>query len=94
MPFLKTLVGQAVRRVAQDPRVREKAKDIIEKEIKPRAKNAWEHAQPEIEAAWEKAKPEVQAAKKRAAKGAANLAKRVKQEIKESRAAPKGDSEA
>ena len=94
MPFLKSLVGQAVRRVAQDPRVREKAKDIIEKEIKPRAKQAWDHAQPEIEAAWEKAKPEVQAAKKRAAKGAADLANRVKREIKESRASSKGDSEA
>ncbi|MCY4593551.1 MAG: hypothetical protein OXC19_01975 [Bryobacterales bacterium] len=94
MPFLKSLVGQAVRRVAQDPRVREKARDIIEKEIKPRAKNAWEQAQPEIEAAWEKAKPEVEAAKKRAAKGAANIAQRVKREIKESRAAPKTDSEA
>ena len=94
MPFLKSLVGQAVRRVAQDPRVREKAKDIIEKEIKPRAKHAWEQAQPEIEAAWEKAKPEVQAAKKRAAKGAADLANRVKREIKESRAGSKGDSQA
>ena len=94
MPFFRSLVSQAVRRVAQDPRVREKAKEIINNEIKPRAKNAWEQAKPEVEAAWEKAKPEVEAAKKRAVKGAASLANRVKREIKESRPGSKEDPKA
>ena len=86
MPFLKSLVRQVVQRAAQDPRVREAAKNVFEQEIKPRAKTAWEKAKPEVEAAWEKAKPEVEAAKKKAVKGAVNLADRVKSEIRNSRA--------
>jgi hypothetical protein len=95
MLFLKRLVREVARRAAQDPRVRDTAKNIFENEIKPRAKTAWEKAKPEVEAAWEKAKPEVEAAKRRALAKAADLADRVKRGIDESGStkpgAPKAD---
>jgi uncharacterized membrane protein (UPF0182 family) len=108
MLFLKRLVREVARRAAQDPRVRDTAKNIFENEIKPRAKTAWEKAKPEVEAAWEKAKPEVEAAwekakpeveaaKRRALAKAADLADRVKRGIDESGStkpgAPKADRE-
>lgn len=86
MPFLKSLVRQVVQRAAQDPRVRETAKNVFEQEIKPRAKTAWDKAKPEVEAAWERAKPEVEAAKKKAVAKAADLTDRVKREIRDAKA--------
>lgn len=86
MPFLKGLVRQVVQRAAQDPRVREAAKNVFEQEIKPRAKTAWDKAKPEVEAAWERAKPEVEAAKKRAVAKASDLTDRVKREIRDAKA--------
>ena len=91
MPFLKSLVREAVRKAAQDPRIRETASKVFENEIKPRAKTAWEKTKPEVEAAWKKAKPEVEAAKERALSRAADLADRVKRGIEES-AKPKPDA--
>ncbi len=85
MPFLKTLIQQAVQKAAQDPRVRDTAQRVFENEIKPRAKTAWDKAKPEVEAAWEKAKPQVAAAKAKAAQRAAELTQRVKQEVRERR---------
>jgi hypothetical protein len=41
----------AARRLASDPRVREKAAEVYEKEVKPRAANAWRQARPKLEAA-------------------------------------------
>ena len=38
MPFLRSLIGQAVRKVASDPRVREAAKQLFEDDVKPLAK--------------------------------------------------------
>ena len=97
MPFLKNLVREAVRKAAQDPRVRETASRVFENEIKPRAKTAWDKAKPEVEKAWNKAKPEVEAAKQRALSKAADLADRVKRGIEESAAAkpdaPEADKE-
>ncbi|MDE0125444.1 MAG: hypothetical protein OXN97_12800 [Bryobacterales bacterium] len=84
MPFFKSLIREAVRKAAQDPRVRDTAKRVFDDEIKPRAKDAWEKAKPEVEAAWERAKPEVQAAKDKAMKKAASLADRVNRGIQES----------
>lgn len=86
MPFLKSLLREAVRKASQDPRVRETAKRVFDDEIKPRAKDAWEKARPEVEAAWERAKPEVQAAKEKAMRKAADLADRVNRGIQDSAA--------
>ena len=83
MPFLKSLVTQIARKAAQDPRVREKAKQVFEEEIKPRAESAWQRAKPEVEAAWEKAKPEVEEAKQKALEKAGDLAGRVKRGIEQ-----------
>lgn len=73
MPFLKSLVREAVRRAAQNPRVQETAKQVYADEIKPRAKEAWDRA-----------KPEVEAAKAKALQGAAKLARRVQEELEKS----------
>lgn len=70
MPFLRTLIGQALRRVAENPQVREKAKQVFEDDVKPMAKDAWK-----------KAGPEVAVAKDKALKGAARFATRVKKEF-------------
>lgn len=78
------------RRAAQDPRVRETAKNVFENEIKPRAKTAWDKARPEVEAAWEKAKPELEAAKRKAIDTAADFRERVSRGVDESNA-PKPD---
>ena len=93
MPFFKSLVREAVRKAAQDPRVRDTAKRVFDDEIKPRAKDAWEKAKPEVEAAWERAKPEVQAAKEKAMKKAATLADRVNRGIQESASAGREDND-
>ncbi len=102
MRFLTSLVRQAVQRAANDPRVQEKAKDVYEHQIKPRAKQAWDKAKPEVEEAWrtakpeiqkawERTKPEVEAASKKAAEGAAKLAEDVRQRVAAaSEAAKKG----
>ncbi len=79
--FLRNLIRQAVRKVAQDPRVRETAKRVFEEEVKPRAKSAWEQAKPEVEAAWEKAKPEVEAAREKLKARAVDFTDRVRKEI-------------
>lgn len=92
MPFLKTLIRQAVQKAAQDPRVRNTAQRVFENEIKPRAKTAWNKAKPGVEAAWEKAKPQVEAAKAKAAQRAVELTQRVKQEVRERRGGKPGES--
>ncbi len=72
MPFLRSLIGQAIRQAANNPRVRETAKQVFEDEVKPLAKDAWE-----------KAKPEVAVAKDKAVQRAARFAARVKKEYNE-----------
>ena len=63
--------------------MRDRAKRVLDDEIKPRAKEAWDKAKPEVEAAWERAKPEIQAAKEKAIKGAAGLVDRVNRGVQE-----------
>jgi hypothetical protein len=46
MSFLRSLLYQAGRRIASDPRVREKAKQAFEEEVKPRVKQAAAKAKP------------------------------------------------
>ncbi len=72
MPFFRSLIGQAIRQAANNPRVRETAKQVFENEVKPLAKDAWE-----------KTKPEVEVAKDKALQGAARFAARVKKEFNE-----------
>ena len=48
---IRQLILYAARRIAADPRVRAKAAEVLETEIKPRAKAAWRATKPKIEAA-------------------------------------------
>jgi hypothetical protein len=51
MPFLRRLVITAARVLVQNPQARAKAREVLEEEVKPRAKEAWREARPEIEKA-------------------------------------------
>ncbi len=51
MMILRRALGLAVRRIAADPRVRAKAAEVVESELKPRIKEAVERARPRLEAA-------------------------------------------
>lgn len=51
MPFLRRLVITAARVLVQNPQARAKAREVLDKEVKPRAKEAWREARPEIERA-------------------------------------------
>ncbi|MDE0165645.1 MAG: hypothetical protein OXL36_11175 [Bryobacterales bacterium] len=49
MRFLRRLVVRAAQELAANPEARAKASQVLEENIKPRAKKAWQQAQPEIE---------------------------------------------
>ncbi len=51
MALLQRFLLQAARRLAADPRAREKAAELVETQIKPRARAAVEKSKPKIEAA-------------------------------------------
>ncbi len=51
MAFLHRFLPHAARRVVSDPRTREKAAELFEKEVKPRAEEAWRKTKPKIEEA-------------------------------------------
>lgn len=51
MPLLRRLVITAARVLVQNPEARAKARQVLEEEVKPRAKEAWREARPEIERA-------------------------------------------
>jgi hypothetical protein len=51
MHFLRQLFVKAARDLAEDPEARAKARQTFEHDVKPRAKEAWDKAQPEIEKA-------------------------------------------
>ena len=54
MPIFQLLVNSirnAAMRAASDPRTRAKAEEIYDKEIKPRAAEAWKEAKPKVDAA-------------------------------------------
>ncbi len=99
MPLWKSLIGTAVRKAAEDPRLRQAAKDVFEGKIKPKARSTWDKAKPEIEEQWERAKPRMEEAwaktkpvmaeaTKKTALEAGKLARQVKRGIQE-RAAKK-----
>ena len=48
--FHRLLIG-AARLIASDPRVQEKAADILENQVRPRAADAWRKTKPKIDAA-------------------------------------------
>ncbi len=58
MAFLPRFLLYAARRVASDPRTREKAAEMFETEVKPRAEEAWRKTKPKIERAAEDMKAE------------------------------------
>ena len=43
------MVIRAAQELAQNPEARAKASRVLEEDVKPRAKRAWQEAQPEIE---------------------------------------------
>ena len=49
MRILPRLLMSAARRIAADPRIRAKAAEVMETEIKPRAEAAWRQAKPRLE---------------------------------------------
>lgn len=49
MRFLRRLVIRAAQELAANPEARAKASQVLEENIKPRARKAWQQAQPEIE---------------------------------------------
>ncbi len=51
MAILRRLRVHAAARLTSDPRVRAKAADILEHEVKPRATVAWRQTRPKLEAA-------------------------------------------
>ncbi len=48
---LRRLLFHAARKAAADPRVRAKAAEVFEREVKPRAKAVWAETKPRLEAA-------------------------------------------
>ncbi len=48
---LRRLLMQAATRLAANPRMRAKAGELYEREVKPRARAAWDDAKPTVEAA-------------------------------------------
>jgi hypothetical protein len=51
MARFRYLLLRAARRVALDPRVRAKAAEVLDKEVKPRAEAAWRRSKPKLDAA-------------------------------------------
>lgn len=49
MNFLRRLVVRAAQELAANPEARAKASQVLEDDVKPRARKAWQEAQPEIE---------------------------------------------
>ena len=70
MTLLRRLVVTAARVLVQNPEARAKAREVLEEEVKPRAKEAWREARPEIE---------------RAGRGLKRFARRVRDEYRSGR---------
>ncbi len=49
MRILSRLLMSAAKRIAADPRLRAKAAEVMQTEIKPRAEAAWRQAKPKLE---------------------------------------------
>jgi hypothetical protein len=53
MGRISWLLGRTIRQLAMNPRVQAKASEVMEKEVKPRAQEAWRQAKPRLDAAKE-----------------------------------------
>ena len=51
MMLWRHLLFRAAARAAGDPRVRAKAREVFDKEVRPRAEDAWRRAEPRLDAA-------------------------------------------
>ena len=51
MALLQRLLFHAAQRLVADPRVRQKAAELVETEVKPRARQAWQRTKPRLDAA-------------------------------------------
>ena len=51
MTILHRLFFQAVAKAVANPRVRAKAAEVVEREVKPRAQAAWRETKPKLESA-------------------------------------------
>ena len=49
MNLLRRFVIRAAQELVHNPKARAKASQVLEKDVKPRAKQAWQEAQPKIE---------------------------------------------
>ena len=49
MSLFRRFLIRAARELGQNPKARAKASQVLEEDIKPRAKQAWREAQPKIE---------------------------------------------
>ena len=50
MALIHRLLFHAAQRLVTDPRVREKAAELIETEVKPRVRDTWQQVKPRIDA--------------------------------------------
>lgn len=85
MRFLRRLVIRAAQELAANPEARAKASQVLEEDIKPRARKAWQQAQedikPRAKKAWQQAQPEIENAKQ----GFKSYAKKLRDEYRKGR---------
>lgn len=85
MRFLRRLVVRAAQELAANPEARAKASQVLEENIKPRARKAWQQAQedikPRAKKAWQQAQPEIENAKQ----GFKSYAKKLRDEYRKGR---------
>ena len=85
MRFLRRLVMRAAQELAANPEARAKASQVLEENIKPRARKAWQQAQedikPRAKKAWQQAQPEIENAKQ----GFKSYAKKLRDEYRKGR---------
>ena len=70
MRFLRRLVVRAAQELAANPEARAKASQVLEENIKPRARKAWQQAQedikPRAKKAWQQAQEDIKPRAKKA----------------------------
>jgi len=83
MGKLGRFLVRTAKQIAQDPRVREKAAEVYEKEVKPRAREAWRKGKPKLEEAKDDLRKIARESDPR--KDPKEFARRVKQRFTEKR---------
>ena len=59
MSLFRQLVTRVAQELRDNPEARAKAQETFEKDVKPRAKKAFEDAKPMAKQTWEETKPEI-----------------------------------